>query len=42
MTAEQQRWSDIGPGTARLSIGLEDIDDLREDLGRALAAARQA
>jgi cystathionine beta-lyase/cystathionine gamma-synthase len=41
MTAEQQRWSDIGPGTARLSIGLEDIDDLREDLGRALAAARQ-
>ena len=28
MTAEQQRWTDIGPGTVRLSIGLEDIDDL--------------
>ena len=42
MTAEQQRWTDIGPGTVRLSIGLEDIDDLRDDLGRALVAARQA
>jgi cystathionine beta-lyase/cystathionine gamma-synthase len=42
MTAEQQRWSDIGPGTVRLSIGLEDIDDLRADLGHALVAATQA
>ena len=26
----------IGPGTIRLSIGLEDADDLIDDLGRAL------
>lgn len=37
-TGEQRAWSDIGPGTVRLSIGLEDVDDLTEDLGRALAA----
>jgi O-acetylhomoserine (thiol)-lyase len=35
--------SGIGQGTIRLSIGLEDADDLIEDLGRALrAAARSA
>ncbi len=38
-TAEQQRWADIGPGTVRLSIGLEDIDDLIDDLDKALDAA---
>jgi O-acetylhomoserine (thiol)-lyase len=32
----------IGPGTIRLSIGLEDPDDLLEDLKRALAAAKKA
>jgi O-acetylhomoserine (thiol)-lyase len=32
----------IGPGTIRLSIGLEDADDLLEDLKRALAAAKKA
>ena len=32
----------IGPGTVRLSIGLEDADDLIEDLGRALAAAKRS
>jgi cystathionine beta-lyase/cystathionine gamma-synthase len=37
MTAEQRAWSDIGPGTVRLSIGLEDIDDLVADLDAALA-----
>ena len=30
----------IGQGTIRLSIGLEDADDLRDDLNRALKAAR--
>jgi O-acetylhomoserine (thiol)-lyase len=30
----------IGPGTIRLSIGLEDPDDLIEDLSRGLRAAR--
>jgi cystathionine beta-lyase/cystathionine gamma-synthase len=37
LTAEQRAWSDIGPGTVRLSIGLEDIDDLIADLDTALA-----
>jgi O-acetylhomoserine (thiol)-lyase len=32
----------IGPGTVRLSIGLEDPDDLVEDLGRALHASQRA
>ncbi len=32
----------IGPGTIRLSIGLEDADDLIDDLGRALKAAQKA
>ncbi len=29
----------ITDGTVRVSVGLEDVDDLREDLDRALAAA---
>jgi O-acetylhomoserine (thiol)-lyase len=32
----------IGPGTIRLSIGLEDADDLIEDLRRAFKAAEKA
>jgi O-acetylhomoserine (thiol)-lyase len=32
----------IGPGTIRLSIGLEDPDDLIEDIKRALRAAEKA
>jgi O-acetylhomoserine (thiol)-lyase len=32
----------IGPGTIRLSIGLEDADDLIDDLKRALKAAERA
>ncbi len=32
----------IGPGTIRLSIGLEDVGDLIDDLGRALKAAEKA
>jgi cystathionine beta-lyase/cystathionine gamma-synthase len=34
---EHVAWSDIGPGTVRLSVGVEDPDDLVEDLRRALA-----
>jgi cystathionine beta-lyase/cystathionine gamma-synthase len=37
LTPEQRRISGVGDGTVRLSIGLEDIDDLIEDIGRALA-----
>ena len=32
----------IGPGTIRLSIGLEDADDLIDDLKRALKVAQNA
>ncbi len=32
----------IGQGTIRLSIGLEDPDDLIDDLKRALKAAEKA
>ncbi len=32
----------IGPGTIRLSIGLEEADDLMDDLKRALKAAEKA
>jgi len=38
-TPEQRSWSDIGPGTVRLSIGLEDPDDLLDDLRQALQKA---
>ena len=39
LNAEQQRQSSLTEGTVRLSIGLEDADDLIADLGQALAAA---
>jgi cystathionine beta-lyase/cystathionine gamma-synthase len=38
---EQQRQAGMAAGTVRLSIGLEDVDDLIEDLRAALAAAHQ-
>ncbi|MGB6605772.1 MAG: aminotransferase class I/II-fold pyridoxal phosphate-dependent enzyme [Steroidobacteraceae bacterium] len=39
LNAEQQRLSGIAAGTIRLSIGLEDADDLAQDVSRALGAA---
>jgi len=36
MNAEQAAWTGIGPGTVRLSVGIEDADDLVEDLRQAL------
>jgi cystathionine beta-lyase/cystathionine gamma-synthase len=39
LTAEQQRISAITEGTVRLSIGLEDTDDLLADLASALDTA---
>lgn len=39
MSAEEQRQAGIGPETIRLSVGLEHIDDILEDLDQALAAA---
>jgi len=35
-TAEQAGWTDIGPGTVRLSVGIEDPEDLVADLRQAL------
>ncbi len=39
LTADQVALSGVAAGTVRLSIGLEDVDDLMEDLGRALERA---
>jgi cystathionine beta-lyase/cystathionine gamma-synthase len=39
LNAEQQRLSGITAGTIRLSIGLEDADDLAQDVNQALGAA---
>jgi O-acetylhomoserine/O-acetylserine sulfhydrylase-like pyridoxal-dependent enzyme len=32
----------ITPGLLRISVGLEDLDDLQDDLAAALAVARDA
>ena len=42
MSDEDLKKAGIGPGTVRLSIGLEDVDDLIQDLERALAVAAKA
>ncbi len=42
LSAELQAVSGLSPGTVRLSIGLEDIDDLLADLEQALQAATAA
>jgi O-acetylhomoserine (thiol)-lyase len=42
MTDEALAGAGIGQGTIRLSIGLEDPDDLIDDLKRALKAAEKA
>jgi len=39
LTQDQVRTSAVTEGTVRLSIGLEDIDDLTEDVNQALAAS---
>jgi cystathionine beta-lyase/cystathionine gamma-synthase len=40
LTADQHKLSGVTAGTVRLSIGLEDIDDLVEDVKQALEAAQ--
>jgi O-acetylhomoserine/O-acetylserine sulfhydrylase-like pyridoxal-dependent enzyme len=39
LTPEEQADTGIGPGTIRVSCGLEDTDDIVADLGQALDAA---
>ncbi|GAA1446441.1 bifunctional o-acetylhomoserine/o-acetylserine sulfhydrylase [Leifsonia poae] len=40
LTPEQQLTAGVTPGLVRLSVGLENIDDLKADLQAGLAAAR--
>src|SRR4051812_11372924 len=42
MSDEDLKKAGIGPGTIRLSIGLEDPEDLQQDLAQALRAAAKA
>ena len=42
LTDEELQHGGIGPGTIRLSVGLETLDDLTWDLDRALRAATAA
>jgi O-succinylhomoserine sulfhydrylase len=42
LPAEEKSRLGIGPGSLRLSVGLEDPEDLIADIERALAAARKA
>jgi cystathionine beta-lyase/cystathionine gamma-synthase len=39
LTPEHHKLSGLTDGTVRLSIGLEDVDDLLDDVKQALAAA---
>ncbi|WP_440711053.1 bifunctional o-acetylhomoserine/o-acetylserine sulfhydrylase [Herbiconiux sp. YIM B11900] len=41
LTPEQQLTTGVTPGLVRLSVGLENIDDLKADLETGLAAARE-
>lgn len=41
LSPEQQLTAGVTPGLVRLSVGLENIDDLLADLDQALAAARE-
>jgi O-acetylhomoserine (thiol)-lyase len=41
LTPEQQLTTGVTPGLVRLSVGLENIEDLKADLDQALAAARK-
>jgi O-acetylhomoserine (thiol)-lyase len=42
LTQDQLRTSAVTESTVRLSIGLEDVDDLMEDVTQALSAAAGA
>ena len=41
MSAEEQRQAGVGPGSIRLSVGIEHIDDIIADLDQALAVAQR-
>ncbi len=39
MTPQEQLAAGVGPGSIRLSVGIEHIDDILADLQQALGAA---
>jgi O-acetylhomoserine (thiol)-lyase len=39
LTPEEQMKAGVGPGSIRLSVGIEHIDDIIADLDQALSAA---
>jgi len=41
LTPEEQLSSGVTPGLVRLSVGLENVEDLKDDLEQALAAAHE-
>jgi O-acetylhomoserine (thiol)-lyase len=41
LSDDEMRAAGVGPETVRLSVGIEDVDDLIWDLERGLAAARK-
>ncbi|MBI5161577.1 MAG: bifunctional o-acetylhomoserine/o-acetylserine sulfhydrylase, partial [Micrococcales bacterium] len=42
LTPEQQLTTGVTPGLVRLSVGIENVEDLKADLAAGFAAARQA
>jgi O-acetylhomoserine (thiol)-lyase len=40
LTPEQQLTTGVTPGLVRLSVGIENVDDLKADLEAGFAAAR--
>ncbi|MBZ4488698.1 bifunctional o-acetylhomoserine/o-acetylserine sulfhydrylase [Microbacterium sp. cx-55] len=42
LTPEQQLTAGVTPGLVRLSVGIENVDDLKADLEQALASARRS
>ena len=42
MAADDRARMGIGEGLVRISVGLESIEDLERDIGRALDAAKRA
>jgi O-acetylhomoserine (thiol)-lyase len=41
LTAEEQRTAGVTDDMVRLSVGIEDVDDIVADLDQAIAAASQ-
>lgn len=42
MTAEEQRRAGVTPETIRLSVGIEHVDDILEDISQALEIAMRS